>query len=141
MKKIIIATVSLITACLPLTLFAQTGYTITGKLSQLNVPAKAILLTIQNGSWKSQDSMEVKNGKFQFQGNVAEPKQAIVSLIRSDAKGQNGSNDYVPLFLENAKITLTATDSVKNAKVEGSKADKEYKELEALKRPFNRHHN
>jgi peroxiredoxin len=119
-------------------MFAQKGYTITGKVGQLKVPAKAMLLTVQNGAFRNQDSVTIKNGTFQFKGKVDEPKQAIVSIIREGAKGPEASDDYVSFFLENSKITLKGTDSIKNASVEGSVAEKENKELEASIRPFTR---
>ena len=127
---------SFVTFCLPLTVSAQKGYTITGKVEQLKVPAKAMLLTVQNGAFRNQDSADIKNGTFQFKGKVDEPKQAIVSIVRDGAKDSEQSGDYVSFFLENSKITLKGTDSIKDAKIEGSIADKENKELEASTRPF-----
>lgn len=136
MKPLSLIIFSFAACCLPLTMFAQKGYTITGKVGQLKVPAKAMLLTVQNGAFRNQDSVTIRNGTFQFKGKVDEPKQAIVSIVREGAKGAEASDDYVSFFLENSKITLKGTDSIKNASVEGSVAEKENKELEAAVRPF-----
>jgi thiol-disulfide isomerase/thioredoxin len=114
-------------------MLAQPGYTINGKVGQLKVPAKAMLLTVQGGAFKNQDSVVIRNGRFQFRGTVDEPKQAIVSIVRD---GVDGSDDYVAFFLENSNITLKGTDAIKNAKVEGSIAEKEHEELEAALAPW-----
>jgi len=121
---------------LPPALKAQDGYTITGTISNLNVPAKAYLQLVKNGAFRNSDSTDVRNGVFQFKGRVDEPEQAIVSVVREGAAGAKGAADYVAFFLENSAITLTATDAIKNAKVEGSTAEAENKELEAATTPL-----
>ncbi|SEA63643.1 Peroxiredoxin [Pedobacter hartonius] len=131
MKKFIITTLSFVTFCLPLTLMAQMGYTITGKFAALNVPAKAYLVTLHDKRWKETDSVVIKNGKFRFTGKVDEPQTAFIAIQRS-----SGKRDDLPFYLENSNITFTAKDSIKNAVVSGSVSDKEDRELSALTTPF-----
>ncbi|HEY8920713.1 MAG TPA: TlpA disulfide reductase family protein [Chitinophaga sp.] len=121
---------------LPLALRAQGGYTISGTIPALSAPVKAYLLLVQNGAFRESDSADIKNGTFQFKGSVDEPQQAIVSVVRQGVAGPKASGDYVAFFLENSAISLTATDSIKRAKVDGSKADEESKALEAATSPL-----
>jgi peroxiredoxin len=129
-------TVLLIAALLPLSVMAQSGYTITGKMPGLTVPAKAYLVTLQNGAWKEKDSVAIINGKFQFKGIVNEPQQAILAVKRTSVAESRNQGDQVGFFLENSNIAFTATDSITKSKVTGSVADRESHELEALVRPL-----
>jgi len=120
----------------PLTLMAQGGYIITGKLPGLTVPAKAYLVTLQNGAWKEKDSVAIVNGKFQFKGSVSEPQQAIMAVRRNGAPESRTQSDNLGFFLENSNIVFTATDSIIRSKITGSVADRESRELEATIRPI-----
>jgi peroxiredoxin len=131
-KKIIM----LVAGLGPLTLMAQSGYTITGNIPGLKVPAKAYLVTLQNGSWKNKDSADVKNGKFQFKGSVSEPQQAVMSISKKGEPESRSQNENLSFFLENSKIVFTATDSIAKAKITGSVADRESRELEATVKPL-----
>lgn len=128
MKKLIFA----ITCLFPLAGMAQKGYTITGNLPQLNVAAKAYLVTLKGRKFEETDSAIVKNGKFIFTGNVTEPQRAILVIKRSSPR----QADQQGFYLENSKITFTGTDSIKNAVVKGSVSDREDRELSAQVRPF-----
>ncbi|MGF1926001.1 MAG: redoxin domain-containing protein [Bacteroidia bacterium] len=121
---------------LPFMATAQKTYTISGTLSELKTPAKAYLVTIQSGAWKETDSTEIKNGKFQFTGSLAEPQQVIIAVKRTGSTQRANSRDTQGFFLENSHITLTASDSIQNAVISGSLANKESKDLEALTRPL-----
>lgn len=128
MKKLILAIMCL----LPLAGMAQKGYTINGKLSSLNVPAKAYLFTLQGNKWEETDSVVIKDRNFRFVGKVDVPQQAIIAIKRSSGK----QNDQLDFFLENSNITFTGTDSIKTARVKGSLSDKESRELTALTTPL-----
>ncbi|WP_345949677.1 TlpA disulfide reductase family protein [Mucilaginibacter sp. PAMB04274] len=129
-------TILLVAGLWPLALMAQSGYTITGKMPALKVPAKAYLVTIQKGAWKETDSVEVKGGKFQFKGSVNEPQQAILAVKRTGVPEVRTQGDQLGFFLENSNIVFTATDSIIKSKVTGSVADRESHELEAQVRPL-----
>ncbi|TDH20687.1 AhpC/TSA family protein [Segetibacter sp. 3557_3] len=122
--------------CLPVCLMAQKGYTISGKISGLKEPAKVYLATVQSGAFKDTDSADIKDGVFQLNGSLSEPTQAILRVKRLNTPGERYNPDQLGLFIENAPITVTATDSIKNATVKGSVAEKENRELEALTRPL-----
>jgi peroxiredoxin len=128
--------IMLVASLWPLTTMAQGGYTITGKMSGLKVPAKAYLVTLQNGAWKNKDSVEIKKGKFQFKGSVTEPQQALMAVRRNGAPDSRGQNDYIGFFLENSNIVFTAPDSIIKSKITGSVADRESRELEAMVKPL-----
>src|SRR6187402_2802704 len=106
MKKSLISILML----LPFVVTAQKSYTITGELSALNVPAKAYLVTLQDRKWKETDSVEIKNGKFQFTGRVNEPQRAIM-VVKRNGTPESRQSDRLDFYLENSNITFTAKDS------------------------------
>ncbi|PUZ26931.1 Peroxiredoxin [Chitinophaga costaii] len=131
MRKIILALVGL----LPLAGMAQSGYTISGKLSGLNVPAMAYLATVQGSAYKDKDSVEVKDGAFRFTGMVAEPEPALIAIRQSGGTPAT-QNDQLSFFLENTNISITGNDSIKNAIISGSVINKDKRELEASIMPL-----
>lgn len=114
------------------TAMAQSGYTITGKMPGLKVPARAYLERLSVDKWITADSAEIKAGTFRFAGSVAEPEQVFIRVKRAGVRGQN---DGIGFFLENAKITINGTDSLKNAVVSGSQTELENQQLKALQKP------
>lgn len=131
MKKSLIS----ILALLPFVVAAQKSYTIKGNIPALKEPAKAYLVTLQAGAWKETDSVDIKNGKFEFTGSVSEPQQALLAVKPLSLKQGATPRDSQGFFLENAIITFDATDAIKNAKISGSVADRENREREAMIRP------
>lgn len=128
-KKIILAAAF----CLPLGLMAQKNYTISGNLSKLKEPGMVYLAMVKSGQWVNVDSAAVKNGKFILTGSVDEPAPALLSLRRTKSPGRG--RDDLGLFLENSKISVNGSDSIKNASVRGSVTDREQNEVEAMIRP------
>src|SRR5687768_16636464 len=109
---------------LPMAVSAQKGYVISGTIKDLTAPAK-VYMEYNRGVFK--DSAVVKNGRFEFKGSVAEPVVVFLTLRR---------NDRTLFWLENSKISITATDSIKKAIVKGSLVQKESEELEATIKPY-----
>jgi len=132
MRKIIL----LIAALLPLAGMAQSSYTISGKLPGLTVPARAYLATLQGDAYNDKDSVAIKDGKFQFTGSVNEPDRVVISVRRNGEATPGTKRDEISFFLENSKISIVGTDSIKNATITGSKSDQENKELGALMKPL-----
>lgn len=128
----------LIAGLLPLAGMAQGGYTISGKLPGLTVSATAYLATLQGdlSTYKDKDSVAIKDGKFQFTGSVNEPVQAIIVVRRNGETASETKRDEMDFFLENSKISIAGTDSIKNATITGSKSDKEHKEFFASLKPL-----
>lgn len=135
MKRVFLSAVCL----LPLAVMAQNPYTIKGKVGALNVPAKAYL-SYRSGTTTVLDSAELKNGAFEFKGSIAGPTSASLR-VKHDANPINPDpkkrtpNDVLPIFLEAANIKVAATDSIKNAKITGSKINDDNAKLKALMKP------
>jgi len=108
---------------------AQNKFTINGNLSSIKDPAKAYLVTIQNGAWKETDSVDIKDGKFEFKGSVQEPQQVMIAVKRNNSKSENDRQGF---FLENSKISISGTDSIQNAIVSGSTSENENHEREVM---------
>lgn len=132
MKKIILA----LTCLFPLAGMAQGGYTISGKISGTKAPVKAYLLIFEANNYKDKDSVEIKNGKFQFKGSVNEPEPAIVEVRYGSARKSGNQSDHVFFWIENSDISITTTDSIKNAQITGSTVERQRGELSALTTPF-----
>lgn len=119
MKKGLLIVMALLPACI----FAQEiQYSISGKVGAFNAPAKVYLL-LQNGR-VVKDSVALKNGAFELKGTDKAPRQAMLLL---DAKGigyksllRSGSADVFEFYIDNAKMTLAAKDSVSKAMIKGS---------------------
>lgn len=120
---------------LPFVVAAQKSYTISGKLPAIKGQAKAYLVLLKNNAWKEIDSTEIKDGKFQFTGNVDEPQNAILTVRRNGAPDAGTQRDSQGFFIENSKITMIGTDLISNAKITGSVADRENREREAMIKP------
>jgi len=118
MRKIIL----LVFSILPLTGFSQdTNFILKAKISGIKKPAMAYLTYYANGK-NIRDSASVKNGTFQFTGNLSVPVKGTL-ILDHEPRGQGMSNkpdDNLFLYLEKGTIILTATDSVKKATIAGS---------------------
>jgi len=130
MKKILFSLL-----LLPFMAAAQKNYTLTGILPAVKGQAKAYLVLLKNNAWKEVDSTAIKNGRFQFTGSVDEPQSAMIALRRNGAADSGRQRDALGFFIENSKITMIGTDSISNAKITGSVADRENSEREALMKP------
>jgi peroxiredoxin len=134
MKKIFLSAFYL----LPLGLLAQQPFTIKGKVGNLNAPAKAYL-AYRVGSTTITDSAAVTNGAFEFKGTVENPTSASLRLKHDNAPVDPKKRvpaDIISLYLEKATINLNATDSVKYAKITGSKINDDNTKLKALLKPI-----
>lgn len=104
--------------------------------AQYKGAGKSLLNIFKDGAWKETDSVEIKNGKFVFTGTVDEPKSVIVAVRPTTPAKVRSKRDYISFIIENSKITLEGKDSIYNAKVVGSVAEKENSEREALTKPL-----
>ncbi|WP_432710435.1 redoxin domain-containing protein [Pedobacter sp.] len=133
MKKLILSAAIL----LPLATFAQDGYTLKGKVGALNAPAK-IYLQYRTEKSVIIDSAELKNGAFEFKGQVAGPANAQLVLKHPVAPVQperRAAMDGMSFFLENKTMTITAPDSIKNATIKGSPLNDDNAKLKAMLKP------
>lgn len=111
-------------ALLPFFASAQSGsFTISGKIGNLNKPAKIHLDYTDNGSGHS-DSVTLVNGRFRFSGHADDIASARITLDHTGEGKQaaifKGGDNIYPYF-GNENITITSKDSLINASVTGSK--------------------
>ena len=100
---------------------AQSGYKVTGTVEGMP-DGKAIIATVNGSSLDTLAKADVKNGSFEFTGNVSEPTGAYIMVI-----GQRGA---IPFMLENANITVNAGQA--GLTVTGSKGQKIYDQFMAI---------
>ena len=119
---------------LPAAVWAQSNsYTLNAKVGQGNAPEKAYLFYRAEGKMVT-DSAMVTNGAFKFTGTATDPIRAQLVL---DHKGVGLAKlgqdaDVTVMYLEKGDISLTATDSVKNAVITGSKLNDDNKAYRQL---------
>ena len=100
---------------------AQRGFKITGTVEGMP-DGKAIIATVNGSSLDTLAKADVKNGSFEFTGNVSEPTGAYIMVI-----GQRGA---IPFMLENANITVNAGQA--GLTVTGSEGQKIYDQFMAI---------
>ena len=114
--------------------FAQKTFTLTGEI--LNAKTPYIYLRYQAADGQSVlDSAQINNGKFNFKGKLDEVTHA--SLMSSLAIKTMDDPNLVYVYLEPSKMKVKLVEGdFKNLEMEGSKTQREYLALEALKQPI-----
>lgn len=138
----------LLAALTPVIAAAQTpNFTISGKIGNLNKPAKIYLDYSAEGGG-STDSAELVNGTFKFSGNISGIASSRITLSREGIRdkeiyGTKGLGDVIYVYFGKENITITSADSLYNAKWMGSKVYNEMKAFEAQVGPtvMTVHHN
>ena len=133
MKKLILSAAIL----LPLATLAQDGYTLKGKVGALNAPAK-IYLQYRTQNAVVLDSADLKNGAFEFKGQVEGPVNGQLILKHPVAPlhpEKRSSIDMLSLYIENKVLNVTAPDSIKNATIKGSPLNDDNAKLKAMLKP------
>jgi thiol-disulfide isomerase/thioredoxin len=140
MKTIKIKWTGLVLACfLPVTGFAQQVFTLSGKIGNLNSPAKLYVSYYLYEKQKMvRDSVSIKNGVFNFKGiQVKEPLNVELVLSHDGATMKTLNNrsfaldetldhmDKLNIYVENGANTITAKDSLKKAVIGLSKIEQE----------------
>lgn len=124
----------ILAALAPMAVAAQTpDFTITGKIGNLNKPAKIYLDYTAEGSGRT-DSVELVDGNFKFSGNIEGIASSRITLSREGIKdkeiyGSKGVGDVIYVYFGKENITITSEDSLYNAKWTGSKV---YDEMKAF---------
>jgi peroxiredoxin len=92
-------------------------YVLKGKIG-IDAPVKVYLVS-RNATGEQRDSAVVKNKKFEFKGAVTKPFQATL-LVNYDTAAYFSKTlkDRIGLYIEQGKITLKSSDSIKNAVVD-----------------------
>lgn len=124
----------ILAALAPMAVAAQTpDFTITGKIGNLNKPAKIYLDYTAEGSGRT-DSVELVDGNFKFSGNISGIASSRITLSREGIKdkeiyGSKGVGDVIYVYFGKENISITSEDSLYNAKWTGSKV---YDEMKAF---------
>ena len=110
--------------------------TIKGTL-QFSEPAEIVFLSYRTVTERVNDSVVVKNGKFEINSKVTEPTLATLS-VRFKTLDANGRQrmDRIQLYIEPGKIKVDVKDSLKFAKVSGSESNKAFDAFKILQKPY-----
>jgi|SRR5688572_519371 len=139
MKKLLV-----LSAALPLLAFSQqktNTFKIKGDVNSVNPNVEWVYFQyLADGEWKT-DSIKPKNGKYRFNGRVAEPQAGrlrVKYLAGSDGiiPATNNKRDIATIFLEKGKINVISMDTFSNIKVIGSESHTEYIKLNSALKPF-----
>ncbi len=117
-------------------------FTVNGTINGFSKPVARILYFYRKGDKNITDSVEVKDGTYQFSGTVAEPLMLTLRVrypLGADGKPVKvfSQGDYAPVFIGPGTIKVSSADSLSNITVSGSAANDEYKKLTALLKPVN----
>lgn len=108
-----------------MSLFAQKGeYTVKGEVGKLNAPAKAYL-AYRTATDNITDSSAIVDGKFEFKGVINAPVKATLVINYKGSGIRSRTAAQLPIYLETGVIKVTSPDSLKNAKISGSKINAE----------------
>ncbi|MBU3745182.1 MAG: DUF4369 domain-containing protein, partial [Sediminibacterium sp.] len=126
------------------TLHAQTpgSFSIAGNAGSGKFTVTKVYLQYQLAGEMKVDSVEAKNGSYQFSGSVSEPVMArLRAKYLPDAEGKvikpAQGRDIITLFLSASPITIQSVDSFSNATITGSPAHADYQLLTQQLKPFN----
>lgn len=127
----------LLIALLPFTIKAQNqNFTIRGKLKNVEYPAKVYMIYTVNGRLLK-DSSIVNNDSFTLKGTVHEPTKAFLALMTKGAGLYSApAPDQVGVYLENGTITVSSNGPLAQAKIGGTKLNKDQQDLMDVIRPF-----
>jgi peroxiredoxin len=116
---------------LPAAAYAQSSFSLKGKITNLNSPAK-VQVTYPSNGVLGIDSAELKDGSFELHYKVDFPVLAkVIVTRRNTTKKVSKSIDQLSIYLEPKAMQLSPADSIKHATVVNSKINKEYKSLRA----------
>jgi len=121
----------------PAIVFAQDAkYTIQGKIGENNAPAK-VYVEYRIKSKVVIDSATLKDGKFQFSGVAGSSPNYADIAFNAKGTGVQDAVDYRSIYLEPGVITVTTTNLLANAKVEGTKTNLENEKYQLAQKPIN----
>jgi len=131
MKKTILFSI----AALPLALYAQEDYTLTGKIPAQGPEAKIFMQYVTEGK-QVLDSAKIENGAFKFNGSLKEPARAYL-ILSEEGKGLQALKgpDFTSLYLSKGAITVEG-ETLKSAAKKGTSLLVDDSKLSELKKPF-----
>ena len=132
-KTLSLLTISAFTFC---TATAQ-KFTLKGTLD-VKDPVEKVYFGYETPESRFLDSADLVNKNFNFSGEIPEPTLANILVKYAQKTGEpRARTESYSVFLEPSVISLKAKDSLKLAKVEGSKAHTVYEAYSKLLVPFN----
>lgn len=103
-------------------------FVINGKFTGIKEPAKVFVIYRNHGI--RSDSSEIKNGEFSVSGVAEYPQKASLLLAGTGgAKSGMAEADQVSVYLESGTIEVSGSDSLKSARIGGSRLNKDQQEL------------
>lgn len=124
---------------LSLSVNAQQKFRIKGDVSSVQPEVKMVRLTYSVDGVTIKDSVVVKNGHYEFNGQLSEPRMGYFSLqyaIDSLNKKLRSRRDNFSVFLDKGDIMVTSVDSFSNRKVKGSVAHEIFEMFEAGEKAY-----
>ena len=113
---------------LPILAMAQsTNFSLSGKIGNLNAPAKAYIDYMDNGV-SHEDSTVIVNGAFRFTGNISGISNARMALDHTGNGKQRAvyTGDVIYFYFGKEQVLISSKDSLENASFSGSKVYEEY---------------
>lgn len=124
-------------ASFPALAFAQDSqYTVQGKIGEYNAPAKVYVEYRKDGKTVV-DSAVLNSGTFKFTGKTGTTPVSGYILFNPKGTGLHSSEDYRSLYLEPGTITVSATDKIADAKIEGTKTNNDNEKYNLAEKPIN----
>lgn len=98
---------------------------------------QSIFLTYYANNQMVRDSAVITKNKFSFEKEITEPVlSGLIFRFKQQPGEERPGYERLQLFLEPGKINIQIRDSVKLAKVTGSKSHTDFEKLEREKKPF-----
>ncbi|HEX8021379.1 TlpA disulfide reductase family protein [Mucilaginibacter sp.] len=133
MKKYSVAA---LLSVLPFIALAQQNYTIRVKLKYVGPEAKAYLNYMKDKKIY-QDSATLVNNQFVFKGSQNSQMKAYVVLSHNGRSIEGDQDaDKVAVYLETGTVIVDANDSLKNAKVSGTRLNDDQQKVVDMLAPF-----
>ncbi|MEO9022865.1 MAG: TlpA disulfide reductase family protein [Ginsengibacter sp.] len=113
------------------------GETIKGH-AQFKDAVHMVYLNYRNADKLVKDSSLLKEGRFEFKAAISEPTLATlyVRFVNTDENGRP-KMDGMQIFMEPGTMQIEVKDSMKFAKIIGSKSQKDFETFNDLQKPFN----
>ena len=135
MKKL--SLLSTLVAFVALSAGAQ-SVTIRGKM-EFTHPVKMVYLMYSNGTKRITDSTKLVNNHFQIKTKIVQPSVANLFVrFEPTAADTKAGGDGMQLFIEPGTMVVNVKDSMKFAKVSGSKSQKDFEIISKMKEPFDK---
>ncbi|HUR10606.1 MAG TPA: TlpA disulfide reductase family protein [Flavitalea sp.] len=112
-----------------------------GTVSGMKEPVARVYLTYALNGERKLDTAIIKNGGYEFSGQLSEPTLARIRAIYPEIDGKNtpinAKKDIAVVFLQPGNITITHTDSFSHSIVKGSASHDAYLSLDTRLKSLN----